>query len=164
MTTWPSASTPWTWNTDLAMSRPIVLIACMLGSSNCGALTAHTFMALTCRWRSRPQHQKQTSRQNTLVILRAHFFKMRRPPTEAARGKLGTLLRHSAYWPSCHACHRRSHQHIHDIAEASHRKRLLQQGYLVMPCLKRVVVASDERKRNVHLQQPVGELRAVLPI
>src|SRR5450830_1570119 len=27
-----------------------------------GALTAHTFMALTCRWRSRPQHHKQTSR------------------------------------------------------------------------------------------------------
>src|SRR5664279_813483 len=25
-----------------------------------GALTAPTFMALTCRWRSRPQHQKQT--------------------------------------------------------------------------------------------------------
>src|ERR1019366_8135621 len=25
-----------------------------------GALTAHTFMALTCRWRSRPQHQKRT--------------------------------------------------------------------------------------------------------
>jgi hypothetical protein len=22
-----------------------------------GALTAHTFMALTCRWMSRPQHQ-----------------------------------------------------------------------------------------------------------
>src|SRR5664279_3905881 len=26
-----------------------------------GALTAPTFMALTCRWRSRPQHQKRTS-------------------------------------------------------------------------------------------------------
>src|SRR5450756_2684842 len=26
-----------------------------------GALTAHTFMALTCRWRSRPQHHKRTS-------------------------------------------------------------------------------------------------------
>jgi hypothetical protein len=25
-----------------------------------GALTAPTFMALTCRWRSRPQHQKRT--------------------------------------------------------------------------------------------------------
>src|SRR5450830_650611 len=40
MTTWPSASTPWTWNTDLAMSRPIVVIACMLGSSNCGGLNS----------------------------------------------------------------------------------------------------------------------------
>src|SRR5450631_798958 len=28
-----------------------------------GALTAPTFMALTCRWRSRPQHQKRTWRQ-----------------------------------------------------------------------------------------------------
>jgi hypothetical protein len=25
-----------------------------------GALTTPTFMALTCRWRSRPQHQKRT--------------------------------------------------------------------------------------------------------
>jgi hypothetical protein len=25
-----------------------------------GALTAPTFMALTCRWRSRPQHHKRT--------------------------------------------------------------------------------------------------------
>src|SRR5450759_2620801 len=24
MTTWPAASTPWTWKTDLAMSKPIV--------------------------------------------------------------------------------------------------------------------------------------------
>jgi hypothetical protein len=29
----PSASTPWTWKTDLTMSRPIVVIVCMLGSS-----------------------------------------------------------------------------------------------------------------------------------
>ena len=34
-----------------------------------GALTAHTFMALTCRWRSRPQHHKRT------------FFKTKRRPT-----------------------------------------------------------------------------------
>jgi len=27
------------------------------------AVTAPTFMALTCRWRSRPQHQQQTLRQ-----------------------------------------------------------------------------------------------------
>ena len=28
ITTWPAASTPWTWNTDLAMSRPIVVRPC----------------------------------------------------------------------------------------------------------------------------------------
>src|SRR6476660_9826271 len=33
MTTWPAASTPCTWNTDLAMSRPTVVTTCMLGSS-----------------------------------------------------------------------------------------------------------------------------------
>jgi hypothetical protein len=32
------------------------------------ALTAHTFMALTCRWRSRPQHQKQAL--HTLIELK----------------------------------------------------------------------------------------------
>src|SRR6266567_1604144 len=33
MITLSSASMPWTWNTDLAMSRPTVVIICMLGSS-----------------------------------------------------------------------------------------------------------------------------------
>src|SRR5450759_3179883 len=33
MITLSSASMPWTWNTDLAISRPIVVIACMIGSS-----------------------------------------------------------------------------------------------------------------------------------
>jgi hypothetical protein len=28
-----AASTPWTWKTDFAMSRPIVVTACMSGSS-----------------------------------------------------------------------------------------------------------------------------------
>src|SRR6185437_348437 len=32
-TTPPAASTPWTWKTDFAMSRPIVVIVCMFGSS-----------------------------------------------------------------------------------------------------------------------------------
>jgi hypothetical protein len=32
MSTWPAASTPWTWKTDLAMSRPIVVTTCMSGS------------------------------------------------------------------------------------------------------------------------------------
>src|SRR5258705_2134411 len=33
MTAWPAASTPWTWKTDLAISRPIVVIVCMAHSS-----------------------------------------------------------------------------------------------------------------------------------
>src|SRR5262245_35785818 len=33
MITLPAASMPWTWKTDFAMSRPIVVIACMFGSS-----------------------------------------------------------------------------------------------------------------------------------
>src|SRR4029077_20962421 len=33
ITTWPTASTPWTWKTDLAMSKPIVVIVCMARSS-----------------------------------------------------------------------------------------------------------------------------------
>src|SRR5204863_6898010 len=33
MTTWPSASTPWTWETDFAMSRLIVVTVCMDSSS-----------------------------------------------------------------------------------------------------------------------------------
>jgi hypothetical protein len=33
-----------------------------------GALTAPTSLALMCRWRSRPQHQKQTSRHVCFVI------------------------------------------------------------------------------------------------
>src|SRR5450759_254718 len=70
MMTLPSASAPWTWKTYLAMSRPIVVIVCMLGSSKLwGALTAHTFMALTCRWRSRPQHQKRTHASQQTVSL-----------------------------------------------------------------------------------------------
>src|SRR5476651_1037049 len=33
MITLSAASMPWTWNTDLAISRPIVVTVCMLGSS-----------------------------------------------------------------------------------------------------------------------------------
>src|ERR1035437_2919175 len=69
--TLPCASTPWTWNTDLAMSRPIVLIACMLGSSDSGALTAPTFMALTCRWRSRPQHHERTHAPQQKIVIQS---------------------------------------------------------------------------------------------
>src|SRR5580704_19175729 len=52
---------PCTWKTDLAMSRPMVVIDCMIWLLRIvGCQQAPTFMALTCRWRSRPQHQKQT--------------------------------------------------------------------------------------------------------
>src|SRR5665213_2504616 len=33
-----------------------------------GALTAPTFMALTCRWRSRPQHHKRTSGDGRAIL------------------------------------------------------------------------------------------------
>src|SRR5580704_470922 len=47
---------PCTWKTDLAMSRPIVVIDCMIWLLRIvGLQQAPTFMALTCRWRSRPQ-------------------------------------------------------------------------------------------------------------
>ena len=53
-----AVSTPWTWKTDFAMSRPIVVTACMLGSlKSVVTPSATTSMALTCRWRSRPQHK-----------------------------------------------------------------------------------------------------------
>src|SRR5215470_2267597 len=42
------------------MSRPTAVTTCMLRSPNTEiAPTATTSMALTCRWRSRPQHQKR---------------------------------------------------------------------------------------------------------
>src|SRR5262245_60492273 len=43
------------------MSKPIVVIACMLSSSESWEpQTAPTSLALTCRWRSRPQHHERT--------------------------------------------------------------------------------------------------------
>src|SRR6266404_7044636 len=55
------------------MSRPIVVIVCMTWLLRIvGALTAPTSMALTCRWRSRPQHQKQTSTVATATSVRWH--------------------------------------------------------------------------------------------
>src|SRR5262252_1261682 len=45
------------------MSKPIVVIVCMLSSSESWEpQTAPTSLALTCRWRSRPQHQYQIGR------------------------------------------------------------------------------------------------------
>src|SRR4051812_21219288 len=40
MTTWPAASTPCTWKTDFAMSRPIVVIVCMDAPPNRGSLNS----------------------------------------------------------------------------------------------------------------------------
>src|SRR5204863_1753280 len=59
MTTWPSASTPWTWKTDFAMSRPIVVTVCMDSSSESWEpqQRPHPWHS-RAGWRSRPQHQK----------------------------------------------------------------------------------------------------------
>src|SRR5215831_4332334 len=35
-----------------------------------GALTAPTFLALACRWRSRPQHHERTSPTNSITLVR----------------------------------------------------------------------------------------------
>ena len=40
MATCPCASMPWTWNSDLAISRPIVVIVCMLASSKLWGLNS----------------------------------------------------------------------------------------------------------------------------
>jgi GNAT superfamily N-acetyltransferase len=51
------------------MSKPIVVIACMLSSSESWEpQTAPTSLALTCRWRSRPQHQMLTERLLAAVV------------------------------------------------------------------------------------------------
>jgi len=43
------------------MSRPIVVVACMSGSSESWGPQQHPHrMALPCRWRSRPQHHNRT--------------------------------------------------------------------------------------------------------
>src|SRR5262245_15240052 len=52
------------------MSKPIVVIACMLSSSESWEpQTAPTSLALTCRWRSRPQHHKRTYASQQLASL-----------------------------------------------------------------------------------------------
>src|ERR1017187_9506674 len=43
------------------------------------ALTAPTFMALTCRWRSRPQHHKQTSRLRPATRSEEHTSELQSP-------------------------------------------------------------------------------------
>jgi hypothetical protein len=46
---------------DFAISRPIVVIVCMIWLLRIiGALTASKFMGFSRRWRSRPQHHNRT--------------------------------------------------------------------------------------------------------
>src|SRR5262245_57351276 len=49
ITTAPSPSTPCTWNTDFAISRPIVITSPMDGSPQSGSLQRNHPMALRCR-------------------------------------------------------------------------------------------------------------------
>src|SRR5262249_52404824 len=64
ITTAPAPSTPCTWNTDFAISRPIVLTSPMDGAPQCGLLRQNHPMALLMPQSGRrPQHQKQTKRQ-----------------------------------------------------------------------------------------------------
>src|SRR5262249_44935714 len=63
ITTAPAPSTPCTWNTDFAISRPIVLTSPMDGSPQCGLLRQNHPMALLMPQSGRrPQHQKLTLR------------------------------------------------------------------------------------------------------
>src|SRR5262249_38895747 len=50
--------------------RARCVTACMFGSSESWA-SAPTSMALTCRWRSRPRHQKRRSRRLVAYFVRA---------------------------------------------------------------------------------------------
>ena len=61
ISTWSAASTPWTWKTDFAMSRPIVVTVCMGSPPNSRCISSNHSMALRPGWRSRPQHRKLTS-------------------------------------------------------------------------------------------------------
>src|SRR6202008_2877753 len=61
-TTLPSASKPWTWKIDFAMSTPIVMTVCMASSSESWEpqqlpLASHS----RAGQRSRPQHHLQTA-------------------------------------------------------------------------------------------------------
>src|ERR1039457_4115805 len=57
-----------------------------------GALTAPTFMALTCRWRSRPQHQKPTFR---------HSRDFRLSPDNGYLARLQRYYKHSRRLGPC---------------------------------------------------------------
>src|SRR6187200_2952406 len=73
MIAWPAASTPWTWKTDLAMSRPIVVTVCMDSSSESWEpqQRPHPWHS-RAGWRSRPQHHKRTSRHSLRCRLLQH--------------------------------------------------------------------------------------------
>jgi hypothetical protein len=61
----------------LAISRPIVVIDCMIWLLRIvGLQQAPTFMALTCRWRSRPQHQLAESLLRALIGKRAKILSL----------------------------------------------------------------------------------------
>src|SRR5580658_6229799 len=63
------------------ISRPIVVIDCMIWLLRIvGLQQAPTFMALTCRWRSRPQHQHETRNVRDWII-----FCRPRPPGRCRR-------------------------------------------------------------------------------
>src|SRR5215813_8716196 len=60
-TTLPSAAMPCTWKTDLAISRPIVVTACMFGSSDSWSPQQQPRpWHSRAGGRSRPQHQQRT--------------------------------------------------------------------------------------------------------
>src|SRR5262245_26977685 len=71
------------------MSKPIVVIVCMLSSSESWEpQTAPTSLALACRWRSRPQHQNRTLGLYNRVMNDAAFAELSEWLTQA--GLAGT--------------------------------------------------------------------------
>jgi hypothetical protein len=78
----------------LRVSRPIVVIACRLGSSESWGPYQHpTSMALTCRWRNRPQHQSGCEHCRKTRVIR---LPRRRAPAAWAAPRCGASWR-SAY-------------------------------------------------------------------
>src|SRR5262245_33980707 len=94
------------------MSKPIVVVACMLSSSESWEpQTAPTSLALTCRWRSRPQHYETHMQCRKLgsylcLVIRSIRRPGARTPTISLRslklsflrGKLPEGLRDLRHW------------------------------------------------------------------